>query len=73
MESSTNMKYPRIEIIRCSKHGVLALSIEHEYGNSERITPCKCCGSWETVCSWSFESIDLITLGRMIHQLQNGY
>lgn len=44
------MKY--LSILRCAKHGYNAIAIEEQDGSGLRVTPGKCCGSWQTVQRW---------------------
>lgn len=45
------MNVPRLAIYRCPSHGWYAIAVEDERGG-RRITPSKCCGSWDIVKSW---------------------
>ena len=40
-----------ISINKCSAHGFYMIAIEDDNGG-HRITPTKCCGSWQTVIKW---------------------
>lgn len=53
----------RLCVMRCSSHGVFAVSIDDESGGF-RVTPSKCCGSWTDVARWHLserEWLDIAT------------
>lgn len=49
-------KLMRMSIMECRAHGYVALSIDDENGGL-RITPQKCCGSWNTIKSWPIDKM----------------
>lgn len=43
----------RLEVVRCSEHGLYAVTIRDGHGGV-RLTRSKCCGSWDqTVVAWT--------------------
>jgi hypothetical protein len=47
-----------LSIDECPRHGFMAVSIGNK-DTGTRLTPSKCCGSWETVHSWKVTSQDI--------------
>lgn len=44
-----------ITIQRCPTHNYWAITIDTPGVGGTRITPSKCCGSWETVKTWPMD------------------
>lgn len=40
----------KVEILRCPKHGCYAIAV-----GGVRVTPSKCCGSWDVLVGWSLD------------------
>ena len=40
-----------LEIMHCEAHGFWSIMVNKDSGGT-RITPSKCCGSWDTVAKW---------------------
>lgn len=45
-------------IDRCHRHGYWAVSVRRG-SHGQRVTPTKCCGSWQTVQEWPLTASDL--------------
>ena len=45
----------KLVINRCARHNFFSVSIDNEDGGT-RITPSKCCGSWDTVKEWQLSA-----------------
>jgi hypothetical protein len=46
-----------LSVLLCKRHGVYAVALDDtKYGLSIRLTPQKCCGSWDVIAVWEFSS-----------------
>lgn len=48
-----------LALLECKRHGFKAISIEDKDGHGYRITPGKCCGSWQTMKRWKVTAEDM--------------
>jgi hypothetical protein len=57
-----------LAIMRCSRHGLNAVSIDDDDGGGRRITPSKCCGSWTNVQTWRLGASDWRDIERLARE-----
>lgn len=60
-----------LAISRCSKHGYWMVSVERPGSSGTRITPSKCCGSWETVKTWPLSAEQWNEIANLAQQAED--
>lgn len=58
----------QLAINRCPTHGYWMVAIERKGYGGTRITPSKCCGSWEVVKTWELSVRDWEELANLAQQ-----
>jgi hypothetical protein len=53
-DPTIEVRMVKLEILTCRAHGFFAVTIDNS-----RVTPDKCCGSWNVVRSWNVPAEDV--------------